>query len=97
LAVNANIGDHDNARDIPSSRLCCDTSELAAAPTAQWGELLMWDVLTSTGQRVTGIAHESDARRSIQSMGHTEPLSIYTYRVTPNCGPAFVAELRRGR
>jgi hypothetical protein len=57
----------------------------------------MWDVLTSTGQRVTGIAHESDARRSIQSMGHTEPLSIYTYRVTPNCGPAFVAELRRGR
>jgi hypothetical protein len=57
----------------------------------------MWDVLTSTGQRVTDIAHESDARRSIQSMGHTEWLSIYTYRETPNCGPAFAAELRRGR
>jgi len=97
LAVTANIGDYDNVRDIASTGPRCDTSELATAPTTQWGALLMWVVATSTGQRVTGIAHESDARCSIQSMGHTERLGIYTYRVTPNCGPAFVAELRTAR
>lgn len=69
----------------------------SSRPHPRVNEIAMWNVLTSTGQRVTGIAHESDARRSIQSMGHTEPLSIYAYRVTPNRGTAFVAELRRCR
>ena len=78
---STHTGDHDDERDIPP----------------RWGALLMWDLLTSTGHRVTGIAHERDARRSIQSMGQTEQLSFHVYRVTPNRGPAFVAELRKGR
>jgi hypothetical protein len=68
---------------------------MATALTTRRGALLMWVVVTSSGQRVTGIAHESDARCAIQSMGYTERLDIYTYRVTPNCGAAFVAELRK--
>ena len=55
----------------------------------------MWSVMTSKGLRVDGIRREQDARRAVHSLGMSEMISPYSWRVVDNLGDRFVAEIRR--
>ncbi|MCW2685737.1 MAG: hypothetical protein JWR37_627 [Mycobacterium sp.] len=55
----------------------------------------MWEVVTSQGIRVSNIAHEDDARRTIHSFGLTHHVGMYDYQVFPYTGTPFMATLRR--
>jgi hypothetical protein len=57
----------------------------------------MWTLTTSTGHRVTGIACERDARWAVHSLGMTEVVSPYLWRVRDNQGQQFIAQLTRER
>jgi len=57
----------------------------------------MWALTTSTGHRVTGIACERDATWAVHSLGMTEVVSPYVWRVMDNQGQQFIAQLTKER
>jgi hypothetical protein len=57
----------------------------------------MWTLTTSTGRRVIGIACERDARWAVHSLGITEVVSPYVWRVRDNQGQQFIAQLTKER
>ena len=55
----------------------------------------MWEVITSQGHRVRDIRHESDAMRTVHSLGLTTMITPYRYLVSDYRGQRFVAEIHR--
>ena len=55
----------------------------------------MWEVITSQGQRVRDIQHESDAMRAVHLLGLTTLIAPYRYLVSDHRGQRFVAEIHR--
>lgn len=55
----------------------------------------MWEVITSQGHRVRDIQHESDAMRTVHSLGLTTMITPYRYLVADYKGHRFVAEVHR--
>lgn len=54
----------------------------------------MWTLTTSDGQRVADIRSESDARRTVHTLGVTQLRGPYSWEVVDNQGHRFIAEIR---
>ena len=52
----------------------------------------MWEIITSQGHRARDIQHESDAMRTVHSLGLTTLIAPGRYLVSDQSGPA----IRRG-
>ena len=55
----------------------------------------MWEIITSQGHRARDIQHESDALRTVHSLGLTTLIAPYRYLVDDHRGDRFVAEIHR--
>lgn len=62
-------------------------------PTGLPGSTPMWIVIVSDGRRVADIYSESDARRTVHTLGVTQLHSPYSWDVVDNQGNRFVAEI----
>ena len=55
----------------------------------------MWEVITSQGHRARNIQHESEAMRTVHSLGTTTLIAPGRYLVSDYRGQRFVAEVHR--
>jgi hypothetical protein len=53
----------------------------------------MWTLTTSDGQRVADIHSETDARRTVHTLGTTQLRGPYSWDVVDNQGRWFVAAI----
>lgn len=54
----------------------------------------MWTLITNDGRRLSNIACEEDARRSVHQLGTTQLRSPFSWDVVDAHGHRFVAEIR---
>jgi hypothetical protein len=55
----------------------------------------MWEVITSQGDRARNIQHESEATRTVHSLGMTTLIAPGKYLVSDYRGRRFIAEIHR--